>query len=100
VISKEEKAKLIKPVSRATSPSGWAPEPKAPGASKNKGKGKGKVNENTGGVQYCYQFAATKACKLPVGECKFQHLRFACQSSRCRSSQGTVEENTELLAAR
>ncbi len=67
VISKEEKAKLKKPVSRATSPSGWAPEPKAPGASKGKGKGKA---SDTGGVQYCYQFTATKAGKQPVGEGK------------------------------
>ena len=71
VLSKDEKAKLTKPNSRATSPSGWSPEPKAPGVGKVKGKGKG---NDTGGVPYCYQFAKTNACSKPDGECKFAHL--------------------------
>ena len=49
VISKEDKAKLTKPPSRATSRSGWTAEPKAPGDGKGKGKGKDSVS-------FCFQF--------------------------------------------
>ncbi len=70
VLLKEDKAKLTKPPSRATSPSVWTPEPKAPGAAMGKGTGKDSVS-------YCLQFEKTHHCNRPAGECQYPHLTTA-----------------------
>ena len=70
-ITNAEKAKLVKPESRAPSPSSWTAEPKSPGEGKGKGKRAARKPDD---VSHCFSFKATGKCINPVGECRFPHL--------------------------